>query len=709
MARIYVGRSTGIGAFERHVVLKLILPEKANDTIAINMFLDEARLASSLNHQNVAQVFDVGEDAGIHFLAMEFVHGQDLRSVLATAGAAGTRIPYELGLAIVGGAAAGLHHAHERRGPDGKPLGIVHRDVSPSNIMIGYDGSIKVLDFGIAKAAARSAETVSGVIKGKFAYMSPEQCRGRDVDRRSDVFALGIILYEITTQHRCFRAESDFDTMHRIVTGDVVLPSRLVSDYPAGLQAIVMKALAVDPTQRYQTAGALLEALENFSSSSRISMSTMSLGRFMRATFGEVPEPWLAPSNDRMPAGSSLYPPKESTISNTNDSRGGVGIPTLRLQSGTGSNHPLPPQQPTVPLHAVNNYEAEDESDEAAWNGKSYPTIQPNFMAAELLPANLRQYADVVKPTVPSGPYSTTMAATGDVGDGVPTIKARMEPSQPVFARPEPTPSPSRNFPVPNPPPVPGWGSGANVAPPAPPQGWGTAPSQPSVPAFGASQSQPALAPYAARPPSGGFADYQTSNTGQQLVAPPRRLGLWILLGLGLLGTAIAIAIGLSSSGNQAAVDPGADAVTPMVVPADAPAAVSSDAASGQAQIVTPPADAAPAAPAADASNVEVPPEAKTITLTIASNPPGAEVFLDNKRLGTTPYEGTVKAGGKGKLLIRRDSYVSIGMVIPLDESLSKAFALVRKPDRPATQTLPCIPAAKVNIYDPEQVKRKCK
>ena len=222
MARIYVGRSTGIGAFERHVVLKLILPEKANDTIAINMFLDEARLASSLNHQNVAQVFDVGEDAGIHFLAMEFVHGQDLRSVLATAGAAGTRIPYELGLAIVGGAAAGLHHAHERRGPDGKPLGIVHRDVSPSNIMIGYDGSIKVLDFGIAKAAARSAETVSGVIKGKFAYMSPEQCRGRDVDRRSDVFALGIILYEITTQHRCFRAESDFDTMHRIVTGDVV-------------------------------------------------------------------------------------------------------------------------------------------------------------------------------------------------------------------------------------------------------------------------------------------------------------------------------------------------------------------------------------------------------------------------------------------------------------------------------------------------------
>src|ERR1041384_2072865 len=147
MARIYIGRATGIGSFERHVVLKLITPERANDHTAVQMFLDEARLAASLNHQNVGQVFEVGEDGGIHYLAMEYVHGQDLRALLATAGPQGPRVPLELALTVVTGAAAGLNHAHERRGPDGVPLGIVHRDVSPSNIMIGYAGSVKLLGF----------------------------------------------------------------------------------------------------------------------------------------------------------------------------------------------------------------------------------------------------------------------------------------------------------------------------------------------------------------------------------------------------------------------------------------------------------------------------------------------------------------------------------------------------------------------------------
>src|SRR6201999_3529851 len=296
MARIYIARSTGIGAFQRHVVLKMILPERAHDHTAVQMFLDEARLAASLNHQNVAQVFEVGQDAGIHFLAMEYVHGQDLRALLAKAGSEGKRMPLELALTIVAGAAAGLHHAHERRTSDGVPMGIVHRDVSPSNLMVGYDGAVKLLDFGIAKATMRSVETQSGIIKGKFAYMSPEQCRGRDVDRRGDVFSLGIILYEVSTQHRCFRADSDFDTMHRIVTGDIVRPSRLVQNYPAALEDIVMKGLAIDPVTRHQRAGPLLEPLETSAVQSRMSLSTNSLGRFMREMFGEQPEPWQNPA-----------------------------------------------------------------------------------------------------------------------------------------------------------------------------------------------------------------------------------------------------------------------------------------------------------------------------------------------------------------------------------------------------------------------------
>ena len=375
MARIYIARMTGIGSFERHVVLKLITPERANDATAVQMFLDEARLAASLNHQNVAQVFEVGEDDGIHYLAMEYVHGQDLRALLAKAGNEAMRVPLELALTIVAGGAAGLNHAHERRDSNGVPLGIVHRDVSPSNIMIGLDGSVKLLDFGIAKATARSVETAAGVIKGKFAYMAPEQCRGRDVDRRSDVFSLGIILYEITTQHRCFRADSDFDTMHRIVIGDVVRPSRLVQGYPQALEAIVMKALAVDANQRYQTAGLLLEAIEAFSVSARMSLSTMALGRFMRDLFGETPEPWQShPGRGAMPP----VQPREVTISN---SGAHIRLPV--------SSRPEEPRGAHTLLDLPRDHEEHRDSDDenaAEWNAKSYPTTQPSYASSTTLP-----------------------------------------------------------------------------------------------------------------------------------------------------------------------------------------------------------------------------------------------------------------------------------------------------------------------------------
>ena len=369
MARIYIGRATGIGSFERHVVLKLITPERANDAIAVQMFLDEARLAASLNHQNVAQVFEVGEDGGIHYLAMEYVHGQDLRALLAKAGNEAMRVPLELALTIVAGAAAGLNHAHERRDSNGVALGIVHRDVSPSNLMIGLDGSVKLLDFGIAKATARSVETAEGVIKGKFAYMAPEQCRGREVDRRSDVFSLGIILYEITTQHRCFRADSDFDTMHRIVIGDVVRPSKLVHGYPQALEAIVMKALAVDPNQRYQTAGLLLEAIEMFSVAARMSLSTMALGRFMRELFGETPEPWL-----NHPGRAPLLQPREITISN----------------SGAHLRLPFVSAEGSLDLPLDHDRHHDHEPNAVEWNAKSYPTTQPSYASSSTLPPPLK-------------------------------------------------------------------------------------------------------------------------------------------------------------------------------------------------------------------------------------------------------------------------------------------------------------------------------
>jgi len=293
MAQIYLARQTGLGSFERHVVLKTILRERATDQRFVTMFLDEAKLAATLNHHNIAQVYEVDQSDGAYFMAMEFVHGENARAILETSLRRGWTIPLELAVMIISGAAAGLHHAHERRGKNGQPLNIVHRDVSPANIMVGYDGSVKVLDFGIAKAEERATKTVGGAIKGKYGYMSPEQCKGKPLDRRSDIFALGICLYELTTLRRAFKGNDDFETMKRIVAGDVVLPSVAVADYPRELEAIVLTAMANDPGARFQSAQELIEALDGFAQRAKLIGSNTAMGRFMVQLFGARKEPWV--------------------------------------------------------------------------------------------------------------------------------------------------------------------------------------------------------------------------------------------------------------------------------------------------------------------------------------------------------------------------------------------------------------------------------
>jgi len=296
MAEVLLARATGIEGFERHVVIKRIRAEQARNTQFVKMFLDEARLAAALHHQNIVQVHDIGQEDGEYFFTMEYVHGEDVRTLLRQASSKRALMPIAHAITIVAAAAAGLHHAHEQRGPGGKSLGIVHRDVSPANILVGFDGGVKVVDFGIAKAAMRSAETASGTIKGKVAYMSPEQCTGQPVDRRADVFALGIVLYELVTVRRLFKADSDFLMMTAIVAGDVPPPSRLRRDLPPELEEIIRKALWVDPDARDQTADVRRLALEQFANAAGIQTSTTLLADYVKEQFGERVEPWLADS-----------------------------------------------------------------------------------------------------------------------------------------------------------------------------------------------------------------------------------------------------------------------------------------------------------------------------------------------------------------------------------------------------------------------------
>jgi serine/threonine protein kinase len=291
MADIFLARSTSIAGVERHVVLKRVLAELGRNPQFAKMFLDEARLAAQLQHPNIAQVHDVGILAGSYFFTMEYVHGKDIRGLLQRLSVEKRRLPLNFVLQIAIGALAALHHAHERTDAAGRSLGVVHRDVSPSNVMVSYEGAVKLLDFGVAKAAQRAEETRTGTLKGKVAYMSPEQCRSGSTDRRSDIFSLGIVLHELLTGRRLYRHDSDFTTMNAIVN-DAVPPPSQFREMPETLDAVVLKALAKDPADRYATAAEMLDAIEEVAAQEHLVLSSTAMGRYLRELFGDRKEPW---------------------------------------------------------------------------------------------------------------------------------------------------------------------------------------------------------------------------------------------------------------------------------------------------------------------------------------------------------------------------------------------------------------------------------
>ncbi|MEJ7732676.1 MAG: serine/threonine-protein kinase [Polyangiaceae bacterium] len=261
MADVHLGRLVGPGGFDQPVVIKRILPHLARQRRFVEMFMDEARIASGIRHPNVVHVTELGSEGDELFLVMEYLEGEHLGGVTRRVLANDEGFDPALAAYIVAEACAGLHAAHELRGDDGKLRGVVHRDVSPQNLFLTYAGGVKVLDFGIAKAADRFTRTEAGQLKGKFEYMSPEQCRGTPLDRRSDVFALGILLHEMTTGRRLFKRAAELDTLKAICEEDVPPPSSLRPGYPKRLDAVCMRALARRPADRYSTAAEMRREL----------------------------------------------------------------------------------------------------------------------------------------------------------------------------------------------------------------------------------------------------------------------------------------------------------------------------------------------------------------------------------------------------------------------------------------------------------------
>ncbi len=287
MAAVWAARLHGTRGFSKTVAIKTMLPTISDDPMFEQMFLDEATLASSIRHPNVCQIQDLGEQNDILYLVMEWVDGEPL-SALRRAAAKVGGVPRHIAVRIVADACAGLHAAHELKDESGVSLGLVHRDISPQNILITYDGVVKIVDFGVAKAAGRSATiTGAGQIKGKPPYMSPEQALGEAIDRRTDLFALGIILYQLTTGKHPFRGETDVITLQNIVSDrPVVSPRALDNDYPKSLETVVMRALARNPNERFQTAAEFEAALDRVFPPNTPRLRTDEVGRFVTELLG---------------------------------------------------------------------------------------------------------------------------------------------------------------------------------------------------------------------------------------------------------------------------------------------------------------------------------------------------------------------------------------------------------------------------------------
>jgi serine/threonine-protein kinase len=328
MAEVHRAVTRGVEGFRRTFVVKKILSDKASSPTFVRMFCDEARISALLHHPNIVQVYDFGHVKGTYFLAMEYLPGKDLSSLLRVLRAAKASVPPSLAAYIAREVAVGLHHAHALRGSSGQPLGIVHRDVTPSNIMLLYAGGVKVLDFGIAKVstAGGGPPTEGGGVKGKYGYLAPEQARGGDVDGRADVFALGVTLWEMLVGRRLFAGKNDLETLGNVLQKPVPPPSSLRPGIPPELDRIVLRALERSREARYPTAEELArdcdavlataradsQSLRGFlndlfaEESSSASFEALDIPEELLGASGPVSAPVLTASSDGVPRDSSM-------------------------------------------------------------------------------------------------------------------------------------------------------------------------------------------------------------------------------------------------------------------------------------------------------------------------------------------------------------------------------------------------------------------
>lgn len=318
MATVYLARLTGVGGFQRFVAIKRLHPHLAGETEFVQMFLDEARLAAGIHHPNVVPILEVGASDLGYYLVMEYIEGDTLARLLARAATSSERLPIPVGLRIVIDMLAGLHAAHELKDEKGLPMHLVHRDVSPQNVLVGTDGIARITDFGVARAAFRLSETRVGQLKGKIAYMAPEQAMGaEEIDRRADVFSAGVVVWEVLSAKRLFKAENDAATLSRLISDPIPPLTEMCPEAGERLSAVVAQALERDPEKRFSSCAEFATALELAAASGPGVGRSRDLAAYVADTIGneigqqrEAVRAWLArgetgADGERWPSGMS--------------------------------------------------------------------------------------------------------------------------------------------------------------------------------------------------------------------------------------------------------------------------------------------------------------------------------------------------------------------------------------------------------------------
>ena len=285
MAEVFKAKRSGVEGFEKVVAVKRILPHLSDNKEFVDMFVDEAKMVAGLTHPNIVQIFDLGRIEKSYYIAMEYVQGRDLRSILRRARERGTRVPLDLCALVASRVCAALEYAHRKKDDRGQPMMTVHRDISPQNILISFEGDVKLTDFGIAKAASKATVTEAGALRGKLLYMSPEQAWGKPMDRRSDLFSLGIVFYETLTDHKPFLGSSEVSILETVRECKVAPPRSLNGAIPPALERVVMKALERDPERRYQDAGEMSRDLEAALHETPPPPTAAALARFMETLY----------------------------------------------------------------------------------------------------------------------------------------------------------------------------------------------------------------------------------------------------------------------------------------------------------------------------------------------------------------------------------------------------------------------------------------